>query len=1833
MKDFKKIITFALLLIFASSMHGLTDGELDVSFNSTGLSALLDADSNLNAVAIQADGKIIAVGSTDIQGKHSFLISRFNTNGALDKTFGQNGKVITRFGVGESYSCANGVAIQDDGKIIAVGVTNTIKNTNRWCLARYNVDGSPDESFFGGSAIFKGTVITFFGNDSLSRANAVALTSDNKIVVAGTSQIGSNKKYFSIAQYAPDGSLDEKEFNPKGNGAPAGTVRTSFGDAYDDEAFAVVVQPNGRIIAGGSSKVTGVKTFAMARYTIDGSLDNSFFSPGFALHNGTVVTPFACGETQGAIKALLIQPDGKIIAGGATNSNSHRKDVSHFALARYDVRGMLDESFGGYGIATMPGTVITSFGAQEIMSEIKALVLQGDGKIIAGGRVSINGISNFALARYINNGAIDCNFNDGFACAGEVITSIGGKKIDGIAGLAIQSNGDIVAAGTTDVHGRPQGIVARYLSQDILQEPTILYPAHNSVIVNGSNVKIRGVSQNPGIIKIFVDENLVSSCVSRGTSNSWNSQLPPLASGNHSIQVLEIYPGGNVSLISPIINLVIDQHPKAVNKIISTCGLNSVSGDLDATGASGHYSFELGSAHNGSVALNGNEFNFTPSIPVGLGSFDFFATDLLTKCKGKGTINVIINEVPAAVVGSFNVCQDTTFTGSVAQYVNAGNAPFNFAQVGQGVNGAALVNKDGTFSFNPNSGFSGVASFQYQVTDAKGCVSDPVSVNITVAQAPSAQNATFTTHEAQVLSNSLAKLVTGGTPPYTFNIVSCPNNCAITLQPNGSFVVIPRRGFSGTLAYTYQVTDANQCMSNIGNITVTVFESPVASNGQFAVCQNRQLSESLNNLVAKGTSPYLFEQVGLALNGTATINKDGSFTFIPNNDFVGQTKFTYKVIDQNNSVSNGASVIITVNPLPVAGNADFATCQETLLAGSLAASASNGSKPYTFALVDSATNGSLTVNSDGSFEFIPDQGFNGTSTFSYSVTDSNGCTSLPGQATITVWENPTAQDSSAQTCENKSVSGSLSALISGGLQPYAFVTDQVENGAVIINQDGSYTFTSSQNFVGTASFAYHVNDAHQCNSNSGTIIITVNPSPTVQPSSISTLENAPVSGNLASLASGGIPPYTFNSIGQPANGDVVLNNDGSYQFIPSADYFGQASFVYQVIDSDECISNSAQVTVNVFELPKVEDSQIADLVNTPQSGSLADFILAGTSPFMYQVVSNPIHGTLVVNNDGSYTYTPNSDFTGNDSFQFMVTDAHNGTSNIATISFAMYAPLEIGQATYVLCEDAPLNGNLNTYVSGSVTPYVFSLITQAQNGLVSIDADGSFSYTPNAGFVGADTFSYQVVDSLGLSKVVGSVDITIFAKPVAQGKIFTIFENQALLGSLAALASGGKSPYNFAQVNTSTNGSLALNVDGTFVFTPTEGFAGIASFIYTISDLNNCASNPATITIAILQLPTVSNGNVSGILNKVITGTVVPLINGGSAPYEFQVVSNPSHGSLVLNNDGSYSYAPNENYSGIDNFEYSVVDANKGQSNTGIITITVYKPVSVTEQKQYTSCSNSPISGSVSDSVINGQQPYTFTIAQQVQHGNLQLNSDGSFEYMPANGFNGTDSFEFNVQDALGDSATGNVLITVFEGPLAQDKTLIIKNSNLNGSLVGLVSSGMAPYQFAQVGAASNGSVVVNADGTFTFESTIEGVSVANFAYQVTDANNCMSNIASITINCNPPPIVRASTFTTPQDQPLSSSLVPSVIGGSAPYIFIQVGQATNGTLVLSRNGSFIFTPHSGFIGTASFDFIANDNTGCSSAISTVNITVNEDANKRLKNLPNAVLNRLIRKK
>ncbi|MGW8764256.1 calcium-binding protein [Streptomyces sp. NPDC055815] len=388
-------------------------GDLDPTFDGDGRVVTdLGGYAGADGMVVLPDGRIVTMGdgfTLDTSG--DFTLTRYHPNGTLDTSFGGDGIVTTDFGANEE---GRGVALQPDGKIVAVGASTDIAANSFFAAARYNADGSLDTTFGEG-----GRVLTDVDVDQIEIAEVVAVQSDDKIVAGGSSG-----GVWSLVRWTASG-VPDPTFD--GDGIVTGT----FGPSCCAWVRDLVLQPDDKILAAGVGN--GV---TLARYNTDGSLDATFDGDG-RVTTGT-----------GSAEGVALQPDGRIVTAG--------KSGNTFLVRRFTAAGAPDPSFDGDGVVT------TAFGPED--GGAADVALQSDGRIVAAGTYA----GDFALTRYNTGGSLDPDFGGD----GRVTTDFGGPE-DQAAQVAVQADGRIVTAGLAgeDISSTENRALARYLGGGGVEPP------------------------------------------------------------------------------------------------------------------------------------------------------------------------------------------------------------------------------------------------------------------------------------------------------------------------------------------------------------------------------------------------------------------------------------------------------------------------------------------------------------------------------------------------------------------------------------------------------------------------------------------------------------------------------------------------------------------------------------------------------------------------------------------------------------------------------------------------------------------------------------------------------------------------------------------------------------------------------------------------------------------------------------------------------------------------------------------------------------------------------------------------------------------------------------------------------------------------------------------------------------------------------------------------------------------------------------------------------------------------------------------------------------------
>ncbi len=549
------------------------------------------------------------------------------------------------------------------------------------------------------------------------------------------------------------------------------------------------------------------------------------------------------------------------------------------------------------------------------------------------------------------------------------------------------------------------------------------------------------------------------------------------------------------------------------------------------------------------------------------------------------------------------------------------------------------------------------------------------------------------------------------------------------------------------------------------------------------------------------------ETVSIPGGGRVLLNADGTVTYTPGADFdalgAGEQAvdtFSYSIIDQGgNVVSSTVEVtIVGENDGPVAKN-DFARGLEDQPIFSIPVLGNDtDADGDTLAILGNPTalNGRVVVNPNGTINYIPNSDFNGVDTITYTITDRNGGTST---ATVTVVveavnDPPVANPDVAAVNEDSSLTGidlvGNDTDVDG--DPLTLSgTPTSENGTVVVNPDGTIDYTPDTDFTGTDVITYVVSDG-KGGSDTSTLTVTVNPvnDAPVGVDDVATTDEDATIYNLNVLGNDiDVDGDTLSIQGVPTadNGTVVVNADGTISYTPNQNFNGTDTITY-IVDDGNGASDTATVTVTVNAVNDapvaVDDTGTGDEDTSITGNVIGNDTDVDNDNVDLEVVSNttPAHGTLAIATNGDYTYTPDADFNGTDSFTYTVQDP-DGAFDTATVTLTVGAinddPVAVND-TGSLNEDATLSVNAangliqsNDSDLDGDTLAVSAIRTGTEGGAgtagtlgndltgtlgtLNVLADGSYSYTADqaaanalaVGETATDTFTYTISDGAG----------------------------------------------------------------------------------------------------------------------------------------------------------------------------------------------------------------------------------------------------------------------------------------------------------------------------------------------------------------------------------------------------------------------------------------------------------------------------------------------------
>ncbi|GAB4133007.1 MAG: hypothetical protein Fur0046_03380 [Cyanobacteria bacterium J069] len=1084
-----------------------------------------------------------------------------------------------------------------------------------------------------------------------------------------------------------------------------------------------------------------------------------------ALTNYTGILP---AFTAGSIVVLRIGD------GSATLSNA----ATAVFLDEYDTNGNLVQSIamptainGSNRRLTLSGTA-TSEGALSLSTNGQYLTLVGyDAAVGTPGVPNTDSASvNRIVARIDGNGNVDTTtrISDGF---------IGGSQPGNVRSVVTDDGTRFWVAGISN-GGNTGGI--RYVTYGSTGSST-------RITGTDSAVRVVGIAGGQLYTTAAGTGNVGLNTIGTGLPTSGTNTItlvPGAVSGPSPIEFVLLDRDATVAGVDTL--YIADNSAAAADQGIRKYSFNGSTWTLRGR-LVGNFSGLTGKIAGGTVELyatqgTGANNSLVRIVDSAAFNVDISATSTTLVTAGANKVfrgvafipNAVVNQPPTANSGSITTNEDTAFSGTLSASDPEGNA-LTYSIATTAANGTVTITNaaTGAYTYTPGSNFNGADSFTFQVNDGTSN-SNTATITITVNpvnDAPTASNLNVTTNEDTPASGTLLGLDVDG-DTLTYEIVTAPTKGTVTItnSTTGAFTYTPNANANGPDSFTYRVFDGT-VYSAAATATITVNpinDAPNASNLNVATDEDTAASGTLLGQDVDGDT-LTYEIVAAPTKGTVTITDTatGAFTYTPNANTNGADSFTYRVFDGTvySNVATASVSITSINDAPTATNISFSTDEDTAASDTLLGVDVEGDV-LTYEIVTAPTKGTITITdtATGAFTYTPNANANGADSFTYRVFDGTVYSNIAtASVSITpINDAPIATNNSLSTPRNQPQTGSIVATdVDGDVLSYSIV-DGPSNGTLTSfdPSTGAYTYTPNAGFVGGDSFTFRANDGTgqpNANSNVATISITVTPSnvaPVPNGGSLTTNEDVAVSGTLSGT-DGDNDPLTYAIATGPSLGAITAfdPNTGAFTYTPNANANGSDSFSFRVNDGFE---ESAPAVINITITP-INDAPVANAgtLNTrtgkTEAGMLTATDVEGDA-LSYSIVTAPTGGTVVITDPltGAYTYTPNAGFSGTDSFTFKANDGTDDSA-LATVNITVLpnsAPIATSGSLSTRV-NAPKTGTL-TATDPDSDPVRFSIVTAPSQGTVVIGntATGAYTYTPNPGFSGTDSFSFRANDGI-----------------------------------------------------------------------------------------------------------------------------------------------------------------------------------------------------------------------------------------------------------------------------------------------------------------------------------------------------------------------------------------------------------------------------------------------------------------------------------------------------
>ncbi|EMI4516211.1 tandem-95 repeat protein [Vibrio parahaemolyticus] len=1295
-----------------------------------------------------------------------------------------------------------------------------------------------------------------------------------------------------------------------------------------------------------------------------------------------------------------------------------------------------------------------------------------------------------------------------------------------------------------------------------------------------------------------------------------------------------------------------------------TIDLNTAFSDVD--NVDGELTFSVSGNSNIQVAIVNGIATITPTADWnGSETLTFTATDPSGESISQ-TVNFTVAPVADIVADKATVVEDTpTIIKVLGNDTFEGDGKVVSLDTNNGpANGTVSVNPDGSVTYTPNDNYVGKDTFTYVVTSGGVSESTTVEVNVTpVNDAPVAKDDIATTQEdtavtIDVLSNDTD--VDGD--KLSLQSASVPEAQGKVEIVDGKLVFTPAENFNGDAEIIYTVTDGQ--LADEAKVTVTV--NPVNDAPTIKVDAVESITEdavSTDTVVATLTvrdTDTPEDQLTVSLEN----NSNGYFVLVGNEvkltqtgvDAVNNDELNLKNLTISASVSDGVNPTASDSDSLVVNRVNDAPTVENAIADQVL---SEDFDTYTIDLND------VFKDSDSSLEFsvsgndniqisivngvatiTPTADWNGSETLTFTATDPSG-ESVSQTVDFTVAPVVDIEADSADVVEDTPTI--INVLGNDTFES----TDKVvsldadngpKNGTVIVNNDGTVTYTPDDNYVGEDTFTYIVTSGGMSESTTVEVNVTpVNDAPvakddiaTTQEDTAVTIDVLPndtdVDGDKLSIQSATVPE---------AQGKVEIV-DGKLVFTPAENFNGDAEITYTLTDGALTDQATVKVTVNAVNDTPVVESNIADqalaedftpyTIDLNTAFSDVDNV---DGELTFSVSGNSNIQVAIVN--GIATITPTADWNGSETLTFTATDP-SGESISQTVNFTVAPVADIVADKATVVEDTPTFIKVlgNDTFEGDDKLVSLDTNNGPANGTVSVNPDGSVTYTPNDNYHGADSFTY-IVTSGGVSEsTTVNVDVTpVNDAPVAKDDIATTQEDTAVTIDVLPNdtdVDGDKLSIQSASAP-EAQGKVEI-VDGKLVFTPAENFNGDAEITYTVTDGQLTDEAKVTVTVnPVNDAPTIKVDAVESITEDAVsTDTVVATLEVADTdtPEDQLTVSleNNSNGYFVL--VGDEVKLTQAGVDAVNNDELNLKDLTISASVSDGVNPTANDSDSLVVNR----VNDAPtVENAIADQELSEDfDVYTIDLNEVFKdsdsslkfsvsgNDNIQISIvNGVATITPTADWNGKETITFTAKDPSGESVNQTVDFTV--APVVDieaDSADVVEDTPTIINVLGndtFESTDKLVSLDAENG-PKNGTVIVNNDGTVTYTPDDNYVGKDTFTYVVTSGGVSESTTVEVNVTpVNDAPVAKDDTAITDEDTPVTIDVLPNdndIDGDKLSIQSASVPEAQGKVEIV--DGKLVFTPAENFNGQAEITYTVTDGQLTDEAKVTVTVNPVNDA-------------------